>query len=229
MNLQGWQKLTLLDCPEHVAATLFTGGCQLNCPFCHNSELICGPFDEGLSQDEVLAFLKKRQGLLDGVCVSGGEPLLQEDLVDFLAALKKLGYAVKLDTNGGFPERLAAIIEAGLVDYVAMDIKNIPARYGESCGVPALDPTPYITSQKILLEGCVDYEFRTTVVRELHTFADLAAIAESIKGAKRYYLQSFVAREQVRDKNLSAYNETEMKDFAARLQQILPCTSLRGI
>lgn len=229
MNIQGLQKLTLLDYPEHVACTLFTGGCQLDCPFCHNSELIAGPFGPGVGEDEVLAFLRKRQGLLDGVCVSGGEPLLQRDIEAFLEKVKALGYQVKLDTNGGFPDKLARLIDAGLVDYVAMDIKNTPARYAETCGLPDMDLNPYIRSRELLLSGLVDYEFRTTVVKEFHTFEDIVEIADWLKGAKRYYLQSFVDRDQVRDHSLSAHNETTMQAMLEAVQRVLPCAALRGI
>lgn len=229
MNIQGLQKLTLLDYPEHVACTIFTGGCQLNCPFCHNSELISGPFGEGLQTDSVLSFLKKRQGLLDGVCVSGGEPLLQPDIEEFLRAVKELGYRVKLDTNGGFPGKLERLVRAGLVDYVAMDIKNTPEKYALTCGLNECDMTPYIASVNFLLSGLVDYEFRTTVVREFHTFEDILQIAKWLKGAQHYYLQCFVERDQVRDTSLSAYNEEEMKRVCQAAQDYLPCTTLRGI
>lgn len=229
MNIQGLQKLTLLDYPEHVACTIFTGGCQLNCPFCHNSELISGPFGEGLQTDSVLSFLKKRQGLLDGVCVSGGEPLLQPDIEEFLRAVKELGYRVKLDTNGGFPDKLERLVRAGLVDYVAMDIKNTPEKYALTCGLNECDMTPYIASVNFLLSGLVDYEFRTTVVREFHTFEDILQIAKWLKGAQHYYLQCFVERDQVRDTSLSAYNEEEMKSVCQAAQAYLSCTTLRGI
>ena len=229
MNIQGLQKLTLLDYPEHVACTIFTGGCQLNCPFCHNSELISGPFGEGLQTDSVLSFLKKRQGLLDGVCVSGGEPLLQPDIEEFLRAVKELGYRVKLDTNGGFPDKLERLVRAGLVDYVAMDIKNTPEKYALTCGLNECDMTPYIASVNFLLSGLVDYEFRTTVVREFHTFEDILQIAKWLKGAQHYYLQCFVERDQVRGTSLSAYNEEEMKRVCQAAQAYLPCTTLRGI
>lgn len=229
MNIQGLQKLTLLDYPEHVACTIFTGGCQLNCPFCHNSELISGPFGEGHQTDSVLSFLKKRQGLLDGVCVSGGEPLLQPDIEEFLRAVKELGYRVKLDTNGGFPDKLERLVRAGLVDYVAMDIKNTPEKYALTCGLNECDMTPYIASVNFLLSGLVDYEFRTTVVREFHTFEDILQIAKWLKGAQHYYLQCFVERDQVRDTSLSAYNEEEMKRVCQAAQADLPCTTLRGI
>lgn len=229
MNIQGLQKLTLLDYPEHVACTLFTAGCQLDCPFCHNSELITGPFGPGETEESIFAFLRKRQGLLDGICVSGGEPLLQPDIEAFLERVKALGYQVKLDTNGGFPEKLARLIEAGLVDYVAMDIKNTPARYAETCGVTDLDLTPYIRSRELLLEGRTDYEFRTTIVKEFHSFEDMREIAGWLKGAKRYYLQSFVDRDQVRDHSLSAHNEATLQKMLEVVKQVLPCAELRGI
>lgn len=229
MNIQGWQKLTLLDYPEHVACTLFTAGCQLNCPFCHNSALIAGPFDEPLQESDVLAFLKKRQGLLDGVCVSGGEPLLQADIEVFLEKVKALGYLIKLDTNGGFPDKLESLIAHGLVDYVAMDIKNSPERYAETCGVASLDLTPYIRSRDMLLEGRVPYEFRTTVVQEFHTFEDIAFIGKWLQGAQQYYLQSFVDRDQVRNHSLSAHNEETMKAMLKAVQTYVPNAALRGI
>lgn len=229
MNIQGLQKLTLLDYPEHVACTVFTGGCQLDCTFCHNSELISGPFGEAMTVDELLYFLKKRQGLLDGVAITGGEPLLQEDLEEVVRAVKALGYKIKLDTNGGFPNKLERLIDEGLIDYVAMDIKNTPEKYGVTVGIPSLDLTPYIKSKEVLLEGRVDYEFRTTVVKEFHTFEDIINIAKWLKGAKRYYLQSFVDREQVRDHSLSAYTEAELESVLKEVKVFLGCTEIRGV
>lgn len=229
MNIQGLQKLTLLDFPEHVACTVFTGGCQLDCPFCHNSELIVGPFSGGIDQEEVLTFLKKRQGLLDGVAITGGEPMIQADLAEFIRAVKALGYQVKLDTNGGFPEKLTQFINEGLVDYVAMDIKNVPEKYAATSGIDNLNVSPYIQSVDLLLEGRVAYEFRTTVVRQFHTNEDIINIAKWLKGAKRYYLQSFVDRDQVRDHSLSAYTETELEEMLKAAKVFLPCTEIRGV
>lgn len=228
MNIQGLQKLTLLDFPAHVACTIFTGGCQLDCPFCHNSELIKGPFEAGIDAEEVLSFLKKRRGLLDGVAITGGEPMLQGDLETFIRDIKALGYKVKLDTNGGFPEKLRHFIDEGLVDYVAMDIKNTPEKYGETSGIENLDIRPYIQSIELLLEGRVDYEFRTTVVKEYHTNEDIINIAKWLKGAKKYYLQSFVDRDQVRNHSLSAYTEDELEDILKAAKVFLPCTEIRG-
>ena len=229
MNIQGLQKLTLLDFPEHVACTIFTGGCQLDCPFCHNSELIAGPFAEGIGREEVLTFLKKRQGLLDGVAITGGEPMIQADLEAFIRDVKAMGYQVKLDTNGGFPEKLRHLIDEGLIDYVAMDIKNVPEKYGITCGIENLDVSPYIQSKELLQEGRVAYEFRTTIVRQFHTNEDIINIAKWLKGAKRYYLQGFVDRDQVRDRSLSAYTEAELEEILKAAKVFLPCTEIRGL
>ena len=137
MNIQGFQKLTLLDYPEKVACTVFTGGCNLLCPFCHNAGLVRTPNDSTSLEDEVLPYLSRRRGLLDGVCVTGGEPLLQPDLQDFLSRVKQMGYLVKLDTNGSMPDRLRHLLSTGLVDYVAMDVKSSPAGYARAIGCNA--------------------------------------------------------------------------------------------
>lgn len=229
MNIQGFQKLTLLDYPEHVACTLFLGGCQLDCPYCHNSELLRGPFFNQIDEKEILAFLKKRQGILDGVCITGGEPLLQGELIDFLKEIKGLGYQIKLDTNGGFPHHLEKILEENIVDYVAMDIKHAPQKYGIACGIDYLDIRPFEKSKTLLINGTIDYEFRTTVVKNIHEKADIEEMAKWIKGAKRYFLQSFVDREQVRNHSLEAYDEEEMRALLALAQQYIPNTFLRGI
>ena len=160
MRIGGLQKVTLLDYPGKVACTVFLPGCNLRCPFCHNGGLVLGPMPAELDSEELLAFLRKRRGLLDGVCVTGGEPLLRPDLPELLSQIKELGYPVKLDTNGGRPAQLRALAEAGLVDYVAMDVKNSPGRYGETAGVPGLDLAPFRESVSFLLQGTVDYEFR---------------------------------------------------------------------
>lgn len=162
MEIQGLQKMTLLDYPGKVACTVFLGGCDLRCPFCHNGELVEGETPAALDSGELTAFLKKRQGLLDGVCVTGGEPLLRPELEELLSQIKELGFPVKLDTNGSHPDRLRRLTEAGLVDYVAMDVKNSPERYGETAGRSGLDLAPFRESVSFLLSGAVDYEFRTT-------------------------------------------------------------------
>ncbi len=192
MIINGFQKLTLLDFPAHTAAIVFTAGCDLRCPFCHNAPLVSRirP-EERIDEEEIFAYLGKRRGILDGVCVSGGEPLLQKDIFDFIARIKEMGYAVKLDTNGSSPERLLRVIEEGLVDYVAMDIKNAPELYPGTTGIAGLDISPFCASKDLILAGRVDYEFRTTVTNELHTPQSIARAAEWISGAKRYFIQSF--------------------------------------
>ena len=229
MKIQGLQKLTLLDWPGRVACTVFLGGCDLRCPFCHNADLVAGPLPEGLDDASLLAFLRGRRGLLDGVCVTGGEPLLRPELPELLRAIRELGFPVKLDTNGTHPDRLARLWEQGLVDYVAMDVKNCPARYGETAGVPGLDLAPVRESVAWLLEGRVDYEFRTTVVRQFHTREDLLAIGRWIAGARRYFLQSFVDRETVLCPGLAPWSEEELRQAAEALRPWVPSVRLRGV
>jgi len=193
MDFYGLQKLTLLDYPGKVACTLFTAGCNFRCPFCHNAALVTHHFSSpAYSEEDILSFLAKRKGILDGVCITGGEPLLHTDLPAFLGAVKNLGYAVKLDTNGSFPKRLISLVEEGLVDTVAMDIKNSPERYAETCGLASVDIESISQSIRFLLSDPIAYEFRTTVVRELHTMEDIENIGKWIRGARQYYLQHFV-------------------------------------
>ena len=177
MIFHGFQKLTLLDYPGKVAATLFTAGCNFRCPFCHNASLVTHiEIGESYTEDEVLRYLAKRQGILEGVCLTGGEPLLQKGVEDFLSRVKSLGYAVKLDTNGSFPERLENILSLGVVDHVAMDVKNAKDKYPQTVGLADYDVTPIERSVALLLSGRVSYEFRTTVVKELHTVEDIEKI-----------------------------------------------------
>ena len=192
MRLGGIQKLTLLDYPGTVACTVFTLGCNMRCPFCHNALLVTKTEETEVYPEEVFfAFLNKRRGILDGVCVTGGEPLLQSDAGEFIAKIKALGYKVKLDTNGSFPDRLEEILKSGNVDYVAMDIKNSPEKYAMTIGLENYDLSEIEKSKNYLLENHVDYEFRTTIVREFHEPEDLRKIGEWIRGAKHYYLQNF--------------------------------------
>ena len=197
MNINGLQKLTLLDYPGKVACTVFLAGCNLRCPFCHNSELLDGTAEAVMDDAGLLAFLKKRQGMLDGVAFTGGEPLLRPELPELMRRVRELGYAVKLDTNGMFPEALSRVLSAELVDYVAMDVKNSPDRYAETCGVDAVDMEKIYASIDLLRGGKADYEFRTTVVDELHDDASFAAVGAMIAGAKRYFLQPFKDRDTV--------------------------------
>lgn len=192
----GLQKLTLLDFPGEVACTVFSCGCNFRCPFCHNASLVLSAGEELLPEDEVFAFLKKRAGVLDGVCFTGGEPLLHEAIPDLMQRAKALGYKVKLDTNGSFPERLQRVLSAGLADYVAMDIKNSPAKYPETSGCGSALPLVE-RSVELLKSGSTPYEFRTTVTGNLHTPEDFAAIGRWISGAPRYFLQAFLESGEV--------------------------------
>lgn len=229
MLFAGIQKLTLLDYPQHVACTLFTQGCGYRCPFCHNSSLLpFGTPEQPLTEESVLAFLKKRQGTLDGVCFTGGEPLMQDELPDFIRRVRELGYLVKLDTNGSQPERLRALIEAGLIDMAAMDIKNSPEHYARTVGLPHFDLSPVLESVALLREGSLPYEFRTTVVDELHTQADMAAIAAWLAGPENYYLQYFVDEDSVLRPGLHAPSKEKMQAFLQILRSSIPNAHIRG-
>lgn len=227
MNIYGLQKLSLLDYPEKLAATIFTGGCNLRCPFCHNASLVTHLSDSGkISDDEVISFLSNRIGKLDGVCITGGEPLLQNDLENFIREIRKLGYLIKLDTNGVLPNKLASLIDQGLIDYVAMDIKNSPDKYSVTVGIPDFNFKPVFESASILLQGRVPYEFRTTLVREFHTYEDIEKIGQLVKGAENYFLQRFEdSGDLVGFENssavpiLSGFSEAETEKFENILAQ----------
>ena len=214
MKIHGLQKMTLLDFPGRVACTVFLGGCDVRCPFCHNFELVDGSAPPVMTDTELLAFLEKRRGLLDGVAVTGGEPCLRPDLPELLRRIRALGYAVKLDTNGTSPGMLRRILSEGLADYVAMDIKNSPAKYAQTVGLPSLDLSPVRESVRLLMAGETDFEFRTTVVREFHTEADIEEIGRWIHGAPRYFLQAVTDRDTVPFGNLTAPSREEMDRFA---------------
>ena len=232
MFIAGMQKLTLLDFPGVVACTLFTAGCNFRCPWCHNAGLVLPEemADGLLDSGEVLSFLEKRKGVLDGVCVTGGEPLLHAELPDFLKRVKDLGYRVKLDTNGSFPERLEALVREKLADRVAMDIKNGPSRYAETVGLRNLDLSAVTASKDFLLSDAVDYEFRTTVVRGLHTEESLLEAADWIQGAKQWFLQQFKdSGNLIHGEGLSAFSEDEMRRLLETVQKTNPAAQLRGI
>ena len=231
MLVSGLQKLTLLDYPGKVACTVFTGGCNFRCPFCHNSSLVLPEqIAHDSSVDEVLRFLKKRVGVLDGVAVTGGEPLIHADMADFLREVKAMGYMVKLDSNGSFPDRLIALVQAGLVDRVAMDIKNSPALYAKTAGREKLDMEAITRSKDFLLEGTVDYEFRTTVVKGLHTAESLMEAARFIEGAKEYYLQQYKDSGAVlAAEGLGAFDADEMHALADAVRPIVPTVEVRGV
>ena len=228
MQIHGLQKMTLLDYPGKVACTVFFGGCNFRCPFCHNGELLDGRFPPLMDDEELLSFLQKRQGMLDGVCITGGEPLLQPKLAQLLRQIKELGYAVKLDTNGSFPELLEELIAKSLIDYVAMDIKNCPDRYADSVG-RQVDMTAVKRSVSLLLEGSVDYEFRTTVVAELHDEESIHGIGRWIAGARRYFLQCYTHRDTVLEPGLTPPTEQALCKYAEIAKKYIPDVGVRGV
>ena len=230
MNIQGLQKLTLLDYPEKVACTIFTAGCNFRCPFCHNASLVTHvDVNNNIPEEEVFSFLKKRKGVLDGVCITGGEPLLQPDIEAFIRAVKALGYAVKLDTNGSSINRLRRLVDQHLVDYVAMDIKNAPNKYGITIGIEDYNMEDVLQSVDYLMSGAVPCEFRTTVVRELHKREDFAAIGRWLRGAEKYYLQGFVDSGDLIQPGLRAYTKDIMEQALEIVRRNIPNAELRGV
>ena len=230
MQIFGFNKTTLLDFPEHVACTVFTGGCNFRCPFCQNGDLVLhGGSLPVLDEEEVFGVLRKRKGILTGVCVTGGEPTLQRDLDLFLSRAKELGYLVKLDSNGYRPEVLQSLCERGLVDYFAMDIKSSPENYARTAGVKELDMGLIRESVDFIRSCGLDYEFRTTVVRELHSSGDFLSIGEWLKGCKAYFLQSYVESEGVICKEFSSYSKEELEEFVMLLKPYIDNVSLRGV
>ncbi len=230
MRICGLQKLSMVDYPGKLAATVFTGGCNLRCPFCHNALLVTR-LDETpeIPEQEVLDFLASRRGLLDGVVLSGGEPLLQPGAAEFLKKVRELGFSVKLDTNGCYPAPLADILARGLADYVAMDIKNSREKYAGTVGVPGFDLTPVEESIQLLRDSGTDYEFRTTAVREFHTAEDIRAIGQWVQGAPRYFLQSFVDSGNLVGQGCHGLSPLEMQALAEAAEPFFGQVSLRGV
>ena len=228
MNVQGFQKLTLLDFPGRTACTVFTGGCNLRCPFCHNAGLVRTPMAQSNGAQEVLAFLEKRRGILDGVCVTGGEPLLQPDLADFLRQIKDMGYAVKLDTNGSLPERLADLLAQGLVDYVAMDVKSSSEGYATASG-SEIDPAVFARSVRLIRESGLPHEFRTTAVGGIHTEADFAAIGRWLGDGSAYFIQAFVDSGNLLGEGYHPFTPEEMERMLSAVREYIPAARLRGM
>ena len=214
MKIYGLQKMTLLDYPGRIACTVFLSGCDMRCPWCHNSELAEGKAPAVMTSEELISILKKRQGMLEGVAVTGGEPLLREESLELLREIRALGYPVKLDSNGTHPDRLRRAAEEGLIQYCAMDIKNSPERYAETAGLSEIALTAVRESVDFLKTGSIDYEFRTTAVKELHDERSFRAIAEWISGAKRYAIQKFTDRDTVPFEGFHAPEEAQIQAWA---------------
>ena len=229
MTIGGLQKLTLLDYPGKIACTVFLSGCSLRCPYCHNPGLVVpDEAAESLPEEELLRFLSSRIGKLDGVCVSGGEPTVDPRLPAFLGMIKKLGFSVKLDTNGTNPRMLHEILREGLADYVAMDVKNSPARYAETCG--GTDVLAEVgDSVRLLMNGGVTYEFRTTVCGGLHTEREMREIGEWLRGAERYFLQPFEDSGRIRAAGLAPPSPEELRTYRQILLPYIPNTYIRGV
>lgn len=227
----GIQKLTLLDFPGQVACTLFTRGCNMRCPFCHNASLVVRANEQKTyTNEEILSFLKKRQGVLDGVAITGGEPTLMPGLAEFMTQVRALGYKIKLDTNGTRPEVLKSIVRDGLVDYVAMDIKNCREKYGETVGFDAsYDLSPIDESIAFLMEGNVDFEFRTTISKTYHTEEDIMKIGKWISGEEKYFLQQFKDSGDIIGAQIEGYDEVTMRSLLDAIRPFVPNAQLRGV
>lgn len=229
MQLLGLNKTTLLDYPEHVAATVFTGGCNFRCPFCHNMDLVLGGIEAGLTEEEFFSLLEKRRGILDGVCITGGEPTLQKDLPDFIRRIRDMEYLVKLDTNGYCPEVLEALLRDNQLDYVAMDIKSSPANYPVVTGKKDLDISKVQKSVELLKASVIPYEFRTTVVKGLHQVEEFEEIGGWLQGARAYFLQAYRDSEKVPVKSLTSFSEAEMEEMRQLAERYIERVELRGI
>ena len=230
MRIGGLQKLTLLDYPGKVACTVFLSGCNLRCPYCHNPALVLPEQSNapGIPESEVFAFLEQRKGKLDGICITGGEPTLQPELPGFLEKLRGLGYSIKLDTNGTNPGMLNRLLHDGILNYVAMDIKNSPSRYAETCG--GADVLSKVReSADLLLNSPTDYEFRTTVCKPLHTEKEMEEIGRWLRGAKRYFLQPFVDTGDLVSGGVQAHTQDELTRLRQAVLPGIPNTQLRGI
>ena len=234
MYIQGLQKLTLLDYPEKLACTVFTAGCNFRCPFCHNASLVRGTGEEPMAEEDFFAFLQSRRGILEGVCVTGGEPTLHHDLPELLRQIRSLGFSVKLDTNGSRPEVLKSLAAQKLVDYVAVDAKNGPEYYAQTVGTERLDMAALEESLRFLIEGNVDYELRTTLVEPLHTEESIAEMGKWLaslvpgKKPKRLFLQSFVDRDTVIFSGLSAPEEATVERYGEILAEFVETVTIRN-
>ena len=230
MKIHGLQKLTLLDFPGRIACTVFTAGCNMRCPFCHNAALVThiDP-DEYMDEDEFFAFLKKRTGVLDGVAITGGEPTLVPDLPEFMEKVRSMGFKVKFDTNGTRPDVLRRVVNAGLADYVAMDIKNSKENYGKTVGIPGFLLTPIEESVDILMNSGVPFEFRTTVVDGLHSPADFESIGRWLKGDELYFLQNFKDSGDLISSGMTGKTPEQMNECLEAVKPFIPKAELRGI
>jgi pyruvate formate lyase activating enzyme len=230
MQIHGFNKTTLLDYPKHLAATIFLGGCNMRCPFCHNASLVTNTTSQPtIPEEEVLSYLVKRQNILEGVCITGGEPTLYPDLPTFIKKIKDLGFKIKLDTNGTNPVMIKTLITDKLIDYIAMDIKNSPEKYTLTAGLSNLSLDPIRESVDLLLTSPLDYEFRTTVVKEYHTLEDMLSISNWLSGAKAYYLQSYKDSDDIILPGLHDHSKETLLEYVKLLSLKIPNVSIRGV
>ncbi|MBE6682535.1 MAG: anaerobic ribonucleoside-triphosphate reductase activating protein [Ruminococcaceae bacterium] len=229
MIIEGLQKTTLLDYPGNVACTLFAHGCNLRCPFCHNAGLVVRQPANIINKEEIAAFLEKRKGILDGICLTGGEPLAQKDSLEFIEFLKSFGYKIKLDTNGFYPDRLKEAVGRGLIDYIATDIKSSKEGYPRAVGIEGIDIAPIEESVEFIMSCGVDYEFRTTAVKGLHLVSDFENIGKWIKGAKRYFIQQFIDSGDIISAGFDAFSKEETEKLLAAVRENVPTAQIRGI
>lgn len=230
VKIHGFNKLTLLDYPGRLAGTIFLGSCNFRCPFCHNAGLVLSPDREPvIPAEEVLGTLRKRRGILEGVCITGGEPTVNRELPELIKKIRELGYPVKLDTNGSNPQMLKELVNRGMLDYVAMDIKNSPEKYGLTAGISQIQLSDINESVEFLKTGTVDYEFRTTVVRELHRREDFQKIGHWLAGSRRYFLQAYKESEQVIRPVFSGYSKEKLENFRQMLLEEIPQVEIRGL
>jgi pyruvate formate lyase activating enzyme len=230
MQIHGFNKTTLLDYPKHLAATIFFGGCNMRCPFCHNASLVSGIASQPIiPEQEVLSYLAKRKGILEGVCITGGEPTLNPDLVAFITKIKELGLKVKLDTNGTNPQLMKTLVEDKLIDYIAMDIKNSKEKYALTAGLNHFTIEPILESADFLLTSPIEYEFRTTIVKEYHSREDMLSIGEWLSGAQAYFLQSYEDSGDILQPGLHSHSKETLDEYAMLLTPMIPSVSVRGI
>ncbi len=229
MIIKGFQKLTLLDFPGKTACTIFTGGCNFRCPFCHNALLVTEMDDYEYTEKEIFDHLELRKNVLDGVAITGGEPLLQKDIESFMYEIKDKGFAVKLDTNGSYPEKLKGILELGLADYVAMDIKNSKEKYAQTIGMENFNIAPVEESLALLQNSGVPYELRTTVTSNFHDFDSIENLAEWIKGTEKYFLQNFVDSGNLIDSTIKGVSRDDMRKMLEIVKKYIPKAELRGL
>lgn len=235
MIICGLQKLTLLDYPEKTACTIFTGGCNFRCPFCHNASLVVeNNFEETITEADLFAFLNKRKKVLDGVCITGGEPLIHKDVDTLISKIKEIGYLVKLDTNGGNPKMLKSLVERNLIDYVAMDVKNSPENYALTCGLENIDFQKIKESIDFLKSGKIDFEFRTTAVNGIHTKDDFLQIAKLLQGNEKYFIQNYMdsgdvlASRDTKKINFSSFSDNQINEFISIVKPFVPNVKARG-